>query len=113
MPKALDLGVDLADKVPFGAAIEARVARKNIARMAEQFIVGETPDEAVAELHGLWRRGSAATVDLLGEKTVVGRRGRSLPGPRPRAARRPVRRRARAGPPTTCSSATTSVRSPE
>ncbi|HEX4868127.1 MAG TPA: proline dehydrogenase family protein [Acidimicrobiales bacterium] len=71
VPKALDLGVDLADKVPFGAAIEARVARKNIARMAEQFIVGETPAEAVAELHGLWRRGSAATVDLLGEKTVV------------------------------------------
>jgi RHH-type transcriptional regulator, proline utilization regulon repressor / proline dehydrogenase / delta 1-pyrroline-5-carboxylate dehydrogenase len=72
VPKALDLGVDLADKVPFGAAIEARVARKNIARMAEQFIVGSTPVEAVAGLHGLWRTGSAATVDLLGEKTVVG-----------------------------------------
>ena len=71
VPKALDLGVDLADKVPFGAAVEARVARKNIARMATQFIVGETPAEAVAELHGLWRAGSAATVDLLGEKTVV------------------------------------------
>ena len=42
VPKALDLGVDLADQVPFGAAVEARVARKNIARMAEQFIVGET-----------------------------------------------------------------------
>ncbi|MEO7429663.1 MAG: proline dehydrogenase family protein, partial [Acidimicrobiales bacterium] len=71
VPKALDLGVDLADRVPFGAAIESRVARKNIARMAQQFIVGETPAEAVAELHGLWRSGSAATVDLLGEKTVV------------------------------------------
>ncbi|MGK2950601.1 MAG: proline dehydrogenase family protein [Acidimicrobiales bacterium] len=73
VPKALDLGIDLADKVPFGAAVEARVARKNIARMAEQFIVGETPAEAVAELHALWRGGSAATVDLLGEKTVVAR----------------------------------------
>ncbi|MET0902502.1 MAG: proline dehydrogenase family protein [Acidimicrobiales bacterium] len=72
VPKALDLGVDLADKVPFGAAIEARVARKNISRMAEQFIVGSTPAEAVARLHALWRTGSAATVDLLGEKTVVG-----------------------------------------
>jgi RHH-type proline utilization regulon transcriptional repressor/proline dehydrogenase/delta 1-pyrroline-5-carboxylate dehydrogenase len=71
VPKALDLGVDLADKVPFGAAIEARVARKNIARMAQQFIVGETPADAVAELHSLWRSGSAATVDLLGEKTVI------------------------------------------
>jgi RHH-type proline utilization regulon transcriptional repressor/proline dehydrogenase/delta 1-pyrroline-5-carboxylate dehydrogenase len=71
VPKALDLGVDLADKVPFGASLEARVARKNIARMAEQFIVGATPAEAVAGLHDLWRRGSAATVDLLGEKTVI------------------------------------------
>jgi RHH-type proline utilization regulon transcriptional repressor/proline dehydrogenase/delta 1-pyrroline-5-carboxylate dehydrogenase len=71
VPKALDLGVDLADRVPFGAAIEARVARRNIARMAEQFIVGSTPEEAVVGLHSLWRSGSAATVDLLGEKTVV------------------------------------------
>lgn len=71
VPKALDLGVDLADRVPFGAAIEARVARKNIARMAEQFIVGSTAPEAVEELHRLWRSGSSATVDLLGEKTVV------------------------------------------
>ena len=71
VPRALDLGVDLAEWVPFGAAVEGRVARKNIARMAEQFIVGSTPAEAVAGLHDLWRRGSAATVDLLGEKTVV------------------------------------------
>jgi len=71
VPKALDLGIDVADKVPFGAAVEARVARKNIARMAHQFIVGETPAEAVMRLHELWRAGSAATVDLLGEKTVV------------------------------------------
>jgi RHH-type transcriptional regulator, proline utilization regulon repressor / proline dehydrogenase / delta 1-pyrroline-5-carboxylate dehydrogenase len=73
VPRALDLGVDLADRVPFGGAIEARVARKNIARMAEQFIVGESATQAVHELHGLWRAGSAATVDLLGEKTIVAR----------------------------------------
>ena len=41
--------------------------------MAEQFIVGSTPAEAVDGLHALWRSGSAATVDLLGEKTVVSR----------------------------------------
>ena len=50
VPKALDLGVDLADKVPFGKALESRVARKNIARMAQQFIVGSSPAEAVAGL---------------------------------------------------------------
>ena len=71
IPKLLDLGVEAADRVPFGRALEARVARRNIKRMAEQFIVGETAADAVAGLHGLWRTGSAATVDLLGEKTIV------------------------------------------
>ena len=71
IPKMLDLGVEVADHVPFGKALEARVARRNIMRMAEQFIVGETPEAAVLGLHQLWRSGSAATVDLLGEKTIV------------------------------------------
>ncbi|MEY2403117.1 MAG: RHH-type transcriptional regulator, proline utilization regulon repressor / proline dehydrogenase, partial [Acidimicrobiaceae bacterium] len=71
VPKLLDLGVELAPRVPFGRSLEARVARRNIRRMAEQFIVGETPEEAVLGLHQLWRTGSAATVDLLGEKTIV------------------------------------------
>src|SRR4051795_2871312 len=71
IPKVLDLGVEAADRVPFGRALEARVARRNIKRMAEQFIIGETAADAVAGLHALWRTGSAATVDLLGEKTIV------------------------------------------
>ena len=71
IPKLFDLGVEMAPHVPFGRSLEARVARRNIKRMAEQFIVGETPAEAVQGLHLLWRTGSAATVDLLGEKTIV------------------------------------------
>jgi RHH-type transcriptional regulator, proline utilization regulon repressor / proline dehydrogenase / delta 1-pyrroline-5-carboxylate dehydrogenase len=71
VPKALDLGIDAADHVPFGHTIEARVARRNIARMARQFIIGSTPAEAVPGLHELWRQGSASTCDLLGEKTLV------------------------------------------
>src|SRR5690242_12839487 len=69
-PKLLDLGVEAADHVPFGHAIEARVARRNILRMAEQFIVGQDAAAAVAGLEQLWRLGSAATCDLLGEKTL-------------------------------------------
>jgi RHH-type transcriptional regulator, proline utilization regulon repressor / proline dehydrogenase / delta 1-pyrroline-5-carboxylate dehydrogenase len=72
VPRALDLGIGVADRVPFGRRVEARVARRNILRMAHQFIVGATPEEAVAGLHRLWREGSAFTVDVLGEKTVVG-----------------------------------------
>jgi RHH-type proline utilization regulon transcriptional repressor/proline dehydrogenase/delta 1-pyrroline-5-carboxylate dehydrogenase len=71
VPKALDLGIDIAHRVPLGARVEARVARRNIRRMAEQFIVGADPAAATEGLERLWRTGSAATVDLLGEKTVV------------------------------------------
>jgi RHH-type transcriptional regulator, proline utilization regulon repressor / proline dehydrogenase / delta 1-pyrroline-5-carboxylate dehydrogenase len=71
VPKALDVGIDIADRVPLGARVEARVARRNIRRMAEQFIVGAGPAEATEGLHQLWRAGSAFTVDLLGEKTVT------------------------------------------
>jgi RHH-type proline utilization regulon transcriptional repressor/proline dehydrogenase/delta 1-pyrroline-5-carboxylate dehydrogenase len=71
VPKVLDLGVEAADRVPFGKAIETRVARRNITRMAEQFIVGQDATEAVVGLEQLWRNGSAFTCDLLGEKTLL------------------------------------------
>ena len=71
VPKMLDLGVGLADSVPFGAPVTAGVARRNIRRMAEQFIVGTGPAEAVGGLHELWRQGSGFVVDLLGEKTIT------------------------------------------
>ena len=70
-PKLMDLGVGIADHLPGGGAISASIARRNIVKMAQQFIVGSTPAEAVAGLERLWRAGSAFTVDLLGEKTVV------------------------------------------
>ena len=71
VPKMLDLGLGVADHLPFGSAAAATLARRNIARVAEQFIVGAGPSEAVSGLERLWRHGSAFTVDLLGEKTVT------------------------------------------
>ena len=71
VPKMLDLGLGVADHLPFGSAAAATLARRNIARVAEQFIVGAGPSEAVGGLERLWRQGSASTVDLLGEKTVT------------------------------------------
>jgi RHH-type proline utilization regulon transcriptional repressor/proline dehydrogenase/delta 1-pyrroline-5-carboxylate dehydrogenase len=70
-PRLVHLGVDLADHLPFGEHLSASVARRNITRMAQQFIVGSTPAEAVDGLHRLWRQGSAFTCDLLGEQTVT------------------------------------------
>ncbi|MGH8984930.1 MAG: proline dehydrogenase family protein, partial [Acidimicrobiia bacterium] len=71
VPRALDLGIDAAEHVPLGARLSAGVARRNITRMARQFIAGATPAAALPRLEALWRRGEGATVDLLGEKTVT------------------------------------------
>ncbi|MGH9177776.1 MAG: proline dehydrogenase family protein, partial [Acidimicrobiales bacterium] len=70
-PRMLELGIDLAERLPMGPRLSAGVARRNIERMAQQFIVGTSPAEALPGLHRLWRQGSAFTVDLLGEKTVT------------------------------------------
>ena len=71
VPKVLDMGLDLAEHVPLGKAAAAGLARRSITRVAEQFIVGQTPADAVAGLARLWAGGSASTVDLLGEKTLT------------------------------------------
>src|SRR5213592_4504262 len=56
VPKALDLGVGVAEHVRGGRGITASVARRNITRMAEQFIVGSSPAEAAANLHRSWKQ---------------------------------------------------------
>ncbi len=71
VPTALELGLEAAEHIPFGAKIEAAVARRNVLRMARQFIAGATPADALPRLRELWRLGEASTVDLLGEKTVT------------------------------------------
>src|SRR5947208_1651177 len=71
VPRALDMGVGIADRVPGGGAMTATIARRNIKRMAEQFIVGTGPEDAAAGLHRLWKDGAGFVVDLLGEKTVT------------------------------------------
>ncbi len=59
----------LANRAPMGKKMAARLTRREVARMAEQFIVGSDPDEAARELGEMWRAGTAATIDLLGEHT--------------------------------------------
>jgi RHH-type proline utilization regulon transcriptional repressor/proline dehydrogenase/delta 1-pyrroline-5-carboxylate dehydrogenase len=73
VPRALDLGIDVAEHVPLGATVTAVVARRGVRRMARQFIAGSTPGRAVRRLAGLWEQGEAATVDLLGEKVISDR----------------------------------------
>jgi len=70
-PAPLRLGLSVGDRVPFGAGVSAATARRNIHRMARQFIAGQTAAEALPALEELWRLGEASTVDLLGEKTLT------------------------------------------
>src|SRR5438445_9892309 len=71
VPRTFDLGLEVADHVPFGKAAAASVARRNITRMARQFIVGADPATAVEGLERLWRAGSPFTIDLLGAQTAT------------------------------------------
>ncbi|MDQ1498547.1 MAG: RHH-type transcriptional regulator, proline utilization regulon repressor / proline dehydrogenase, partial [Actinomycetota bacterium] len=70
-PAPLRLGLTVGGKVPFGADVSAATARRNIHRMARQFIAGQSAAEALPRLEELWRAGQASTVDLLGEKTLT------------------------------------------
>ena len=71
VPRAVELGLDLAEHVPLGNVVSATVARRNIRRMARQFIAGADPEHAIDALRRLWERGEAVTVDLLGERVVA------------------------------------------
>jgi RHH-type proline utilization regulon transcriptional repressor/proline dehydrogenase/delta 1-pyrroline-5-carboxylate dehydrogenase len=62
--------VTAASYLPGGKWATASIARREVSKMAEQFIVGTDPDATAAELRRLWAGGTAATVDLLGEHTV-------------------------------------------
>jgi RHH-type proline utilization regulon transcriptional repressor/proline dehydrogenase/delta 1-pyrroline-5-carboxylate dehydrogenase len=70
-PAPLALGLGVAGRLPRGDDIATATARRNITRLARQFIAGESAAEALPRLEALWRAGEAATVDLLGEKTVT------------------------------------------
>jgi RHH-type proline utilization regulon transcriptional repressor/proline dehydrogenase/delta 1-pyrroline-5-carboxylate dehydrogenase len=54
----------------FGAGVTAETVYTQALQMANQFIVGAGIKEALPVLAGLWKRGLAHSVDLLGEATV-------------------------------------------
>src|SRR5256885_15874816 len=64
-PAPLRLGLSVGGKVPFGAGVSAATARRNIHRMARQFIAGPTAAEALPRLEELWRGREAAAGDRL------------------------------------------------
>jgi len=69
LPGLFAWGLTGSGRVPGGRKVVARIARREVAKMATQFIVATDAQSTAAQLESLWRRGRAATVDLLGEHT--------------------------------------------
>ncbi|MBV8955330.1 MAG: proline dehydrogenase family protein [Solirubrobacterales bacterium] len=69
-PPSLAAAMRIAHTRPGRAALGAAAAG-GVKHMAHRFIVGESPAAALEVLRGLWKRGVASTVDLLGEATVT------------------------------------------
>lgn len=62
---------------PLTRRLVGRAAIVGVRGVANRFIVGETPAAASGTLRKLWERGSAVSVDLLGESTVSKAEGRA------------------------------------
>jgi proline dehydrogenase len=69
-PPPISAAMRIADRRAARAALGAAAAA-GVRHMAHRFIVGETPGSALRVLGGLWGRGVASSVDLLGEATVT------------------------------------------
>ena len=69
-PPPLRVAMRVADTKAGRAALGAASAA-GVKHMAHRFIVGADPTDALPTLRTLWRRGIAASVDLLGEATVT------------------------------------------
>ena len=70
-PGVVRTGLGAAHALPLGARAARRAANAGIRRMAQQFIGGTNPTEAVERARDLWNDGYATTVDLLGERTLT------------------------------------------
>jgi RHH-type proline utilization regulon transcriptional repressor/proline dehydrogenase/delta 1-pyrroline-5-carboxylate dehydrogenase len=69
-PPPIAAAMRISDVRAARAAVGAAAAA-GVKHMAHRFIVGETPASALRVLRGLWDRGVASSVDLLGEATVT------------------------------------------
>src|SRR3954454_23462492 len=69
-PPSIDVAMRMASNAPGRRALGAAAAA-GVRHMAQRFIVGATPKDAVPTLRGLWNDGIASSVDLLGEATVT------------------------------------------
>lgn len=69
-PIAVQWGLNFASHRSAAARAVALAVRRNTTRMAQRFIAGATPAEALTAIRKLRRQNQAFTLDLLGEATL-------------------------------------------
>ncbi len=69
-PELLQWAIKTVDPDSLAAGIVSRGIGANIRSMGRQFIVGETPEDALTKLRELRKKGLAFTMDILGEAVV-------------------------------------------
>ena len=69
-PAAMQWGIESLSPDSIAAKMVAKTIARNISTMAEQFIAGPTPEDALQKLTALRAEGMAFTADLLGEAVL-------------------------------------------
>ncbi|MDE3087591.1 MAG: proline dehydrogenase family protein, partial [Acidobacteriota bacterium] len=69
VPWWFGLGLQASAGSALSERLASGVARRSIDRMARQFVAGVEPEDVATAVGAMWARGTAATVDLLGEHT--------------------------------------------
>lgn len=70
LPVAVAWGLTFSSPRSVAARAVALAVRRNVTHLAQRFIAGATPEEAIAVARKLRRRRMAFTLDVLGEATV-------------------------------------------
>ncbi len=70
-PPAILKTPEIMSRVSAGEKMLGAIAGAGVKRLAQRFIVGESPRAALKHLKSLWHDGAGASLDLLGEATVT------------------------------------------
>jgi RHH-type proline utilization regulon transcriptional repressor/proline dehydrogenase/delta 1-pyrroline-5-carboxylate dehydrogenase len=70
IPSFLRKSLDFLMGNPFTSSLTASRIRKNVQEMAIRFIIAKDPQGALPQLRKIWDKGTAFTLDLLGESAV-------------------------------------------
>jgi RHH-type proline utilization regulon transcriptional repressor/proline dehydrogenase/delta 1-pyrroline-5-carboxylate dehydrogenase len=71
LPWPIAVATDFSDERSLHARLVAWAANLATERMARQFVIGSTAEEAIAAVARMWQRRMASTLDILGEDVTT------------------------------------------